>query len=162
MGTDGRFLTANRRKWKKRGEMKNPYWEEPDAGTRNLGYALIGAAFEVYNQLGSVFLEEVYQEALEVELSNRGIPFKAQERIPVLYKGQPLQKFYIADLVVGGSLLVELKAVKCLAEEHVAQLLNYLNATNLRVGYLLNFSQPKDLEWKRLVRRLRSAKIGGD
>ena len=115
------------------------------------GYDLMAAAFEVYNEEGFGFLEEIYQECLEMELEDRGIPFAAQQELAVFYKKRPLTKKYRADLLVFGDIIVELKAVKALCPEHEAQLLNYLKATGKRVGYLINFGNAKELEWKRMA-----------
>ena len=98
------------------------------------GYDLIAAAFEVHNELGHGFTEEIYQEALETELSERGIAFLAQSEIVVFYKGRPLRKKFRPDLIVDGVIIVELKAVSALTSEHKAQLLNYLKATAQPVG----------------------------
>ena len=115
------------------------------------GYDFMAAVFEVYNELGSGFLEEVYHESLEIELTNRDIPFVSKPKLTIHYKGRPLKKQYEADLIVIGEIVVELKAVKALAAEHEAQLINYLKATRKRVGYLINFSAFPRLQWKRLV-----------
>ena len=115
------------------------------------GYDFMAAAFEVYNELGSGFLEEPYQEALEIELTERGIPFVAKPKLPIFYKGRQLRKTYEADLIVTDGIIIELKAVHLLAPEHEAQLINYLKATRKRVGYLVNFGSFPKLQWKRLV-----------
>jgi GxxExxY protein len=115
------------------------------------GYDFMAAVFEVYNEMGSGFLEDVYQESLELELTERHIPFISQPRLTLHYKGKPLSKQYAADLIVIGEIIVELKAVKTLAPEHEAQLINYLKATRKRVGYLANFGAFPRLQWKRLV-----------
>ena len=115
------------------------------------GYDFMAAAFEVYNELGSGFLEEPYQEALEIELTERGIPFVAKPKLPIFYKGRQLRKTYEADLIVTDGIIIELKAVHLLAQEHEAQLINYLKATRKRVGYLVNFGSFPKLQWKRLV-----------
>ena len=114
-------------------------------------YAVIGAAMEVYNVLGPGFLEAVYQEAMEIELRQRGVPFEAQKPITIGYKGQLLQKQYVADLLCYRALLAELKAIEQLTTKEESQLLNYLKATGLRVGVLVNFGHPKNLDWKRMV-----------
>ena len=113
------------------------------------GYALIGACFEVYNTLGSGFLEEVYQESLELELGLRGIPFSAKPRLKLSYKGRTLRKEYEADLIVYDRLVVELKAAKSFAPENEAQLINYLKATGRHIGYLVNFGAFPRLDWRR-------------
>ncbi|MBI5768194.1 MAG: GxxExxY protein [Verrucomicrobia bacterium] len=115
------------------------------------GYALIGACFEVYNEMGNGYLEDVYQESLEMELTERGIPFITQPKLPIYYKGRLLRKKYEADLLVFDKIIVELKAVKALLPEHEAQLLHYLKATGRRVGYLVNFGAFPKLDWRRRV-----------
>ncbi len=107
------------------------------------GYDFMNACFAVHNEMGGGFLEEVYQESLEMELTDRGIPFISQPRLQLYYKGRPLKKHYEADLIVIGEILIELKAVKTLTPEHEAQLINYLKATRKRVGYLVNFAAPR-------------------
>ena len=114
-------------------------------------YAVVGAAFEVYNELGAGFLEPVYQEALEFELQSRRIPFLSQPRLQIAYKGHPLQKEYVADLIVLESVVVELKALDQLTSREEAQLLNDLKATGKKVGVLLNFGSHPKLEWLRRV-----------
>ena len=115
------------------------------------GYDFMAAAFEVHNELGHGFLEEVYHESLELELNRRGIAYVSKPKLSLFYKGQPLKKQYEADLIVIGEIIVELKAVKTLVPEHEAQLINYLRATQKRVGYLVNFGSFPKLEWKRFV-----------
>lgn len=113
------------------------------------GYNLIAAAIEVYNTIGSGFLEEVYLECLEMELKQRNIPFLSQPLLSIYYKDRKLQKYYKPDLFVYDGIVVELKAVKGLTEIEEAQLLNYLKATNKTVGYLINYGNKNKLEWKR-------------
>jgi GxxExxY protein len=115
------------------------------------GYDLMGAAFEVYNDKGFGFLEDIYQECLEMELGDRKIPFVSQGELTVFYKDRPLKKKYRPDLLVLSEIVVELKAVKELCSDHEAQLLNYLKATGKRVGYLINFGCSRELEWKRMI-----------
>lgn len=114
-------------------------------------YQVVGAAIEVYWQLGRGFLEPVYQEALEVELSRRRIPFQSQERLFIRYKGPTLKKEYVPDLIVFGQIIAELKVVDRLTGTDEAQLLNYLKVTGMRVGLLLNFGSRVRLEWRRYV-----------
>jgi GxxExxY protein len=123
---------------------------KPDMDTD--GYALIGACFEVHKEMGHGYLEDVYQESLELELSARGIPFVSHPKLAISYKGRLLRKHYEADLLILDRILVELKAVKTLAPEHEAQLLHYLKATGRRVGYLINFGSFPKLDWRRRVR----------
>lgn len=115
-------------------------------------YAVVGAAIEVHKVLGFGFLEPVYQEAMEIELELRNVPYQAQVPLTVLYKGQLLSKRYVADLVCYGQIIVELKALEQLSGREEAQLLNYLKATSFPVGLLINFGHSTKLEWKRFVR----------
>lgn len=114
-------------------------------------FAVVGAAIEVHRELGPGFLEAVYQEALEMELRDRGIPFEAQKPLRVSYKGKLLNKEYFADLICYNQIIVELKALDRLSGNEEAQLLNYLKATGMRVGLLVNFGSHGKLEWKRYV-----------
>ena len=114
-------------------------------------YAVIGAAIEVHRQLGPGFLEAVYQEAMERELEDRGIAYSSQEPLSIRYKGKPLESHYFADLLCFGQIIVELKALNRLSGTEESQVLNYLKATGLKVGLLINFGSHGRLEWKRLV-----------
>ena len=114
-------------------------------------YAVMGACFEVYKEKGCGFLEAVYQECLELELGRQGISFVAQPELSLSYKGRTLKQTYKPDLICFGSVLVELKAVSQLADEHRAQVINYLHATGLRVGLLVNFGHYPKVEWERIV-----------
>jgi len=114
-------------------------------------YKIIGACFEVYKEKGCGFLEAVFQECLQLELGLQRIPFEAQKIIPLAYKEIPMVQTYKADLICFGSVLVELKAVSELTDEHRAQVLNYLNATGLRLGLLVNFGHYPKLQWERIV-----------
>lgn len=102
-------------------------------------YAIQGAVFEVYREMGCGFLEAVYQECLLKEFSRRRIPFLSQVELPLLYKGERLLQTYRADFICYDRIIVELKALKEIGSEHRAQLFNYLKATGLRVGLLANF-----------------------
>lgn len=114
-------------------------------------YAIVGAAMEVYNDLGPGFLENVYQEAMEIEVAARKIPAKSIQQIYIRYKGIPLKKFYIADLICYDKIIVEVKAMDRLTLKEEGQLINYLKATGMQVGVLINFGHFPSLEWKRLV-----------
>ena len=114
-------------------------------------FAVIGAAMEVHRVLGAGSLEAVYQAALEIELESRNIPFEARKDLAIVYKGRQLQKRYEADLICYGQIITELKALDRLASKEEAQLLNYLKATGLRLGLLINFGSVGKLEWKRFV-----------
>jgi GxxExxY protein len=114
-------------------------------------YAIMGACFEVYKEKGCGFLEPVYQECLELELQERGIPFVSQPRINIDYKGTKLKHPYAADLICYGKIIIELKAVSGLIDEHRAQLHNYLRATGLQLGILVNFGHHPKLEYERIA-----------
>jgi GxxExxY protein len=114
-------------------------------------YQIVGAALDVYNELRAGFLESVYQEAMQLELTTRGIPFAAQAPLRIRYKDALLEKRFTADLICYGAVLVELKAIQQTSSVDEAQLLNYLRATGLRVGLLINFGDPGRLDWTRLV-----------
>ncbi|HJV39179.1 MAG TPA: GxxExxY protein [Geothrix sp.] len=115
-------------------------------------YALMGAAFEVYKELGPGFLEAVYEEALARELASRGIPFRRQVPLAIHYKGSPLDKHYVCDLVVFDQIIVELKAIQRITDIEMAQTLNYLKAAGYSLALILNFSATGKLEWKRIAR----------
>jgi GxxExxY protein len=117
---------------------------------KELTEALIGAAMEVHKILGGGFLESVYQNALAHELRLRKIPFEEQVRMAVYYKGTMMGEF-IADFVIDGKVIVEIKALSGLSSAHIAQTLHYLAATGNKVGMLLNFGG-KSLEYRRLVK----------
>lgn len=114
-------------------------------------YAVVGAAIEVHRELGPGFLEGVYQEAMQIELSARGVPFEAERPISVGYRGRLLSQNYFADLVCFDQIIVELKALNRLSGTEQAQVLNYLKATGFKVGLLINFGSHGKLEWKRFV-----------
>ena len=114
-------------------------------------YGIQGAIFEVYQNLGVGFLEAVYQECLEMELSKRAIPFSAQKEIRIKYKGVLLEQTYRADVVCYDKIILELKAVKILLSEHSAQLQNYLRAAGMKLGLLVNFSHSPNVEIKRIA-----------
>jgi GxxExxY protein len=107
-------------------------------------FTIQGAVFEVYREMGHGFLESVYQECMARELKARGVPFVAQPELQLLYKGQPLDQRYKPDFICYGKIIMELKAVKEIASEHNAQVINYLKATGIKLGLLVNFgSYPK-------------------
>ena len=114
-------------------------------------YKIIGAAFNVYNTLGHGFLEAVYQECLELEFKKQGIPYEREKEIKIYYDGQELKQTYRADFVCYDKIIVELKAVSELDEAHHAQVYNYLHATNMKLGILLNFGSSDGLEKDRIV-----------
>jgi GxxExxY protein len=102
-------------------------------------YSIQGAVFEVYREMGCGFLEAVYQECLGKEFARREIPFTAQKELRLMYKDEPLQETYKPDFICHNKIIVELKAVKSIAPEHEAQVLNYLKATGMKLGLLVNF-----------------------
>ena len=118
---------------------------------RDETYAIVGAAMDVYYRLGCGFLEPVYREALEIELGFREISFTAQQEPPIKFKDITLKKYYKADFVCFGKIIVEIKAVAALSPVDWAQLLNYMKASGFRVGLLFNFGSHGRLEYKRLV-----------
>jgi GxxExxY protein len=120
------------------------------------GYRLMGAAFEVYNQLDFGMAEEIYQQSLEIELELRTIPFHSKRELLVFYKDRQLQTTYKPDLLVFDAVVVELKAVTTFAPEHEAQLFNYMRIARQPVGYLINFGATDELQWKRLILTSRS------
>ncbi len=115
-------------------------------------YAIQGAVFEVYREMGCGFLEAVYQECLEKELRRRGISFVAQQELKLSYKGELLEQTYKPDIICFGQIILELKAAKATAPEHQAQMLNYLKATGHRLGLIINFSHHPKAEIERFAR----------
>lgn len=113
-------------------------------------YEVVGAAMNVHKELGGGFLESVYQEALGIELTDQKIPFEKEVKLPIIFKGNVLTKFFIADFVCHGDIIVELKCCSIILDEHYAQVINYLKATKKPLGLLLNFG-PSSLEFKRIV-----------
>lgn len=107
-------------------------------------HAIRGAVFEVYREMGGGFLESVYQECLEKQLSRAGIDFVAQPELHLSYKGERLEQVYKPDFICYGQVILEIKAVREIHSDHKAQVINYLKASKLRVGLLANFgSYPK-------------------
>lgn len=115
-------------------------------------YKIVGACFEVYNEQGCGFIEPVYQECLEIELGLQGVPYRSQEQLQIAYKGRMLRQVYIPDFICFDQIIVEIKAVSKLSDEHRAQVHNYLKATGYRLGLLINFGQYPKLEYERIVR----------
>ncbi|MCL1910333.1 MAG: GxxExxY protein, partial [Kiritimatiellaeota bacterium] len=109
-------------------------------------FAIRGALFEVHRNLGTGFTEDIYQSALEMELSERHIPFQAQKEFTVFYKGKPLNKTFRTDIVCYDKIILELKAVQKIAPEHEAQIINYLHVANYKLGFLVNFHEHPIIE----------------
>jgi len=124
----------------------------------NEAYEIIGAAMEVHNTLGQGFLESVYQEALEIEMRKRNIPFTSQSKIQILYKDVPMEHYFVADFVCYDKIIVELKSVSTILPEHEAQIINYLRATGFKLGILLNFNE-ESLFFKRYPNIMAKDKI---
>lgn len=114
-------------------------------------YQIMGACFEVYNEMGSGFLEAVYQECLAKELQSRGIPFTQKQRIQLSYKSSLLEQYYEADFVCYDKIIVEIKVHKALADGHRSQTLHYLKSTSMQLGLLVNFGHHPQLEHERFV-----------
>jgi GxxExxY protein len=114
-------------------------------------YRIRGAIFDVYKEMGSGFLEPVYQECLENEMTRRAVPFVAQAELKLFYKGEPLAQIYKPDFICFGTIILEIKAVKELAPEHKAQLINYLKATRMKLGLLANFGAHPQVTIERMV-----------
>ncbi len=119
---------------------------------REESYAIQGAVYEVYREMGCGFLEPVYRECMEIELRNLGIPFASQQDLKLTFKGIPLNQSYKPDLICYDSIIVELKAVKELASLHEAQVVNYLRATGIKLALLVNFGSYPKVRIKRFAR----------
>ena len=115
---------------------------------KELTYQIIGVFYDVYNELGHGFLESVYQRSLALALESSGLDVRNYVKIPVWFRGKPVGQFE-GDMLVDNTVLLELKATRCLDQSHTAQLLNYLRATDIEVGILLNFGLKP--EFKRLI-----------
>ena len=115
------------------------------------GYKVMGAAFEVYNQLGYGMAEEIYQQSFEIEFGFRGIPFQSKRQLTVFYKDNQLETHYVPDLFAFNAIVIELKAVAGLNSDHEAQLFNYMRIARQPVGYLINFGHRGELQWKRFI-----------
>ncbi len=114
-------------------------------------YAIIGACFTVYKDKGCGFLEAVYQECLEIEFKYLKIPAVAKQQLSLSYRGQTLHQRYEPDFICFEKIIVEIKAVSGLVDEHRAQVINYLNATGLQLGLLVNFGHYPKIQWERIV-----------
>jgi GxxExxY protein len=115
-------------------------------------YRIRGVCFEVYKSMGCGFLESVYQECLEIEFEAQQFPFQPQGDLTLSYKGRQLKQKYTPDFLLFGKIILEIKAVKDLADEHRAQVHNYLRATGFRLGLLVNFGHYPQVEHERIVR----------
>lgn len=115
-------------------------------------YAIMGACFEVYKEMGCGFVEPVYQECLEMELGLRAIPSRPQIELVLRYKDRRLDQTYKPDFICYEKIIVEIKAVTSLTDKHRAQVHNYLKATGFKLGLLVNFGHHPKVEWERIVR----------
>lgn len=118
---------------------------------REESYRIVGACFEVHNRMGCGFLEPIYQECLGIEFGHQGIPFKEQPDLRLQYRQTPLTKTYRPDFIVFDKIIVEIKAVSKLTDEHRAQVINYLNATGFSLGILVNFGEHPKLAYERFA-----------
>lgn len=114
-------------------------------------YKIVGACFEVYNSMGCGFLEPVFQECLDIELRHQGIQHVSQPELELSYRGQTLESTYKPDFVCFSKIIVEIKAVSAIADEHRAQVINYLHATGFQLGLLINFGHHPKLEYERIA-----------
>ena len=113
-------------------------------------FKIIGACMKVHRSLGSGFLESVYQEALEKEFTSQKIDIQRQVKLKLMYDGQPMKKYFVADFLCYDKVLLEIKAASFLVKDAEAQIINYLKSTELPLGLLVNFGQ-KSLVWKRFI-----------
>ena len=114
-------------------------------------YAIQGAIFEVHRVMGIGFLESVYQECLDREMRARSIPFASQQELVLAYKDAPLNQRYKVDFICYGKIILELKAVKMIMDEHRAQVMNYLKVTGLRLALLVNFGHYPKADVERII-----------
>ena len=114
-------------------------------------FRIQGAVFDVYRTMGAGFLEAVYQECLSLEFTARGIPFRALQPLDLAYKGRPLRQTYCPDFICFGTIILELKAVRSVAPEHKAQTINYLRASGLKLGLLVNFGATPRVQIERFA-----------
>ncbi|MFN7840130.1 MAG: GxxExxY protein [Pirellula sp.] len=115
-------------------------------------YQILSACFEVHNEMGSGFLESVYQECLAIEFQFRSVPYAAQKQLALHYKGKQLESVFIPDFICFETIIVELKALSEFTDKHRGQVHNYLKATGYELGILINFGSHPKLEYERIVR----------
>ena len=118
---------------------------------RDESYRIMGACFEVYREKGCGFLEAVYHECLEIEFGDQGVPYLTRQSLPLAYKGRRLQQSYVPDFICFDKIILELKSVSKLTDEHRAQVHNYLRATGHRLGLLVNFGHFPKVEHERIA-----------
>lgn len=113
-------------------------------------YKIIGICMEVHKKLGTGFLESVYQEVLQKEFVKKDIPFEQQKKLQLYYDQVPLKKYFIADFVCFDKIIIEIKSVSFMNDKAKQQVINYLKATNFKLGLLINFGE-SSLKWKRVI-----------
>ncbi len=123
----------------------------PEILFKDESYKIVGACMAVYNEMGFGFLEAVYQECLEIEFTDQNIPFQSQHQLVLSFKGRQLRSTYVPDFVCFQQIIVEIKGVSKLNDSHRAQMINYLKATRLKLGLLVNFGNHAKLEYERIV-----------
>lgn len=117
---------------------------------KNESYFVIGLCMDIHNELGKGFSEGVYSDALEIELKTNGVPFKKEVKFDIIYKGKKLKHHYFADFIVDDKIILELKAIEKISSSHVKQTLNYLAASKLKLGIIVNFGEDQ-LTYKRVL-----------
>lgn len=117
---------------------------------KDLTYKIIGCCMEVHKELGKGFGEIIYGDALEIEFKNQNINYSREKRYKIIYKGNILPHYYKADFVIGNKIILEIKAIEALTSSHIKQTLNYLAASKLKIGLLINFGEDR-LSYKRLI-----------
>lgn len=131
---------------------------DPQKGSEFLfpqeSYAIRGACFEVYKEMGPGFLEAVYQECLAKEFTRQNIPFVAKQQLSLQYKGEPLLQTYMPDFICYGKIIIEIKGTREVSPEHKAQLLNYLKVTGMKLGLLVNFGHYPQIQIERMARSI--------
>jgi GxxExxY protein len=137
-------VVRNGAKMKENGQDEKLIYEEET-------FAIRGAVFEVYKEMSNGFLEAVYQECLEKELAARGIPFLPQPELKLIYKDQLLQQTYKPDLICYDKIVMELKATQNISAEHRSEVLNYLKATKMKLGLIVNFGHYPKVQIERLI-----------
>lgn len=123
----------------------------PELIYKDESYTIMGACFTVYKEMGCGFLESVYQECLEIEFEFQHIPFESQKELRLAYRQRPLKQTFIPDFLCYDKIIVEIKAVSKLTNEHRAQVQNYLNVTDCKLGLLVNFGHYPKVEYERFV-----------
>ena len=130
----------------------------PNLIYKDESYTIMGACFTVYKEMGCGFLESVYQECLGIEFEFQNIPFESQKELRLTYRQRPLKRTFVPDFLCYDKIIVEIKAVSKLTNEHRAQVQNYLNATDCKLGLLVNFGHYPKVEYERFVLKTKRLK----